>query len=453
MSGPSARGGAAPAGEHPGGAAPVWSASRARRVVLAAQGLAGPRPAASARRVRAVMDRLGVVQIDSVDVLARAHLMPFHSRLDGVDPSDVERLTVARPHRFTEAWAHEASIVPAERRTALVALQSRTWPLATGLPEQERRAAEEQVLALLARHGPLTARELEARGVDAGAREDGWGWNWSRGKRVLEHLFATGAVVAAGRTASFERRYALPSLLWAEGRGGLTPVPPDPAAGDDPALAAALPLTAAAVRALGVASTAAVADYHRLPVALTRRALAVLQERGQAVPVRVRLGEGPAVPAWADPRARAPRTASAVALVNPFDPLVFHRPRVERLFGVRYRIGIYTPAARRERGYYPLLLVQGERLTAQVDLKADRRADPPVLRVRGAWTEDPAAVPGPRDPAPTADEVAAALVGELRRLACWTGAAGVVVDADAPGDLVAPVRGRLRADGPESPGP
>ncbi len=386
MSGPSARGGAAPSGEHPGGAAPVWSASRARRVVLAAQGLAGPRPAASARRVRAVMDRLGVVQIDSVDVLARAHLMPFHSRLDDVDPADVERLTAARPHRFTEAWAHEASIVPAERRTALVALQSRTWPLATGLPEQKRRAAEEQVLALLARHGPLTARELEARGVDAGAREDGWGWNWSRGKRVLEHLFATGAVVAAGRTASFERRYAL-------------------------------------------------------------------HERGQAVPVRVRLGEGPAVPAWADPRARAPRTASAVALVNPFDPLVFHRPRVERLFGVRYRIGIYTPAARRERGYYPLLLLQGERLTAQVDLKADRRADPPVLRVRGAWIEDPAAVPGPRDPAPTADEVAAALAGELRRLARWTGSAGVVVDADAPGDLVAPVRGRLRADGPPSPGP
>ena len=448
MSGTSARGGAASSGEPPGGAAPVWSASRARRVVLAAQGLAGPRPAASARRVRSVMERLGVVQIDSVDVLARAHLMPFHARLEGVDPADVERLFSARPHRFTEAWAHEASIVPAERRSALVALQSRTWPLAADLPEDELRVARQQVLALLARHGPLTAREVGARGVDAGARAPGWGWNWSRGKRVLEHLFATGEVAVAGRTGSFERRYALPSLLWSQGHGGLAPVPADPSAAGDPALTAALPLTAAAVRALGVASTADVADYHRLPVTLTAWALAVLRDRGEAAPVRVRLGPGRPVEAWADPRARTPRTAEAVALVNPFDPLVFHRPRVERLFGVRYRIGIYTPAARRDRGYYPLLLLQGERLTAQADLKADRRADPPVLRVRGAWSEDPAAVPGPRDAAPAVEGVADALAAELRRLAHWAGLADVVVDEHAPGDLVGTVRAHLRDDGP-----
>lgn len=443
-------GGTASSGRVPGDAVPVWSASRARRTALAAQGLAGPRPASSARRVRAVMDRLGVVQIDSVDVLARAHLMPFHARLDDVDPAHVDRLFQRRPWDFTEYWAHEASVVPAASRRALVELQSRSWPRADDLPDAERRAAEQGVLGLLAAHGPLTAREVEARGVEAGERGSGWGWNWSRGKRVLEHLFAEGGVVAAGRTPSFERRYALPEALWPAGRGGRAPVPEDPAADGDARLAAALPLTATALRALGVATADEVADYHRLPVALTRRALEALADRGAAARVDVRLGEGRTAPAWRDPAARTPRAAQAVALLNPFDPMVFHRPRVERLFGVRYRLGIYTPAGRRDRGYYPLLLLQGERLTAQADLKAHRGGPDPRLEVRGAWSEDPATHPDPRGPAPGPEEVAEALAGELVRTARWRGLARVAVAEGAPGDLVPAVRRALARPAPSA---
>ena len=451
----SRRAATAPPGSAPGGAVPVWSASRARRVVLGAQGLAGPRPAASARRVAGVAARLGVVQVDSVDVLARAHLMPFHSRLEDVDPAHVAALTEGRGRRFTEAWAHEASIVPATSRAALTLLQGRRWPLATALPEDRRTAAAADIRALLAAHGPLTAREVRDRRASPCGPGTSWGWNWSEDKRVLEHLFAEGSLASAGRTASFERRYALPELLWPQGESGRAPVPPEPAAGGDARLAAALQLTRIALRAQGVGTADEIADHHRAPVTLTRRALEVLADRGEALEVRLDLGGTRPVPAWADPTARTPRRAGACTLLNPFDPAVFHRPRVERLFGVRYRLGIYTPVDRRVRGYYPLLLLQGERLTAQADLGAVRRGPDPRLELRGAWSEDPAAHPGPAGPGPTPDEVADALAGEALRAARWRGLPRVVVPEGAPGDLAPRVRRALleRDGGRVPPGP
>ncbi|HEY4614913.1 MAG TPA: crosslink repair DNA glycosylase YcaQ family protein [Citricoccus sp.] len=420
---------------------PLLTGSEARRTALAAQVLDRERrtAAVTGRRLRPVLERLSVLQIDSVNILARAHYLPLYSRLGPYDTAGLDRLWNRAPRDWTEYWAHEASLVPTPLRPALVAVQRRTWMHASDLDPAVRRELSRRILELLDASRPLTARQIEARLGDHGRHEGHWGWNWSVVKRVLEGMFAAGEIASAGRNAQFERRFFPVRRL-----SGQEEVPDRHDA--------ALVLVRAASRALGVATEASLADYYRIPVKAAGAAARQLRQAGVLEPVRLPGGRGRELPAWRHAEAKTPRQATARALVSPFDPLVFHRPRVQDLFGVRYRLGIYTPAPKRTRGYYSLLFLLGERLAAQVDLKADR--DTRTLLVRGAWYEEPAgpgmaASGGARTagtPGSGADvgHVCRELAAELGELARWLDLEGVAVEPAAEGDLAPGVAGALR---------
>jgi uncharacterized protein YcaQ len=405
--------------------------AQARRVALRAAGLDRPRTArpdrpATARDVTAVVGRLGVLQIDSVNVFARAHLMPLFARLGPFDPALVDRATGRAPRRLVEAWAHQASLVAPEtyrllgwRRRAFV---TEAWGSVAGVPVRHAPVVGE-VLAILADEGPLTAQEVHTRleHEHPRAARDNWGWNWTVAKTVLEYLFFTGQAASAGRNGAFERRYDLAERV----------LPPAALAADEPDEPDAVRgLVETSVRALGVGTLRCVADYFRLKTAPTAAALAALAEAGVVEEVVVD-GWGPA---WRHAGASVPRTTSARALLSPFDPLVWERRRVEALFGLRYRIEIYTPAPKRQWGYYVLPFLLGDRIAALVDLKADRQDG--LLRVLAAHPTD-GLPPG---------EVAEHLADELRLAAGWLGLDEVVVadrDGTARGDLARPLASAL----------
>jgi uncharacterized protein YcaQ len=277
---------------------------------------------------------------------------------------------------------------------------------------RERAAFVEAAYRQVAERGPIAASEL----IDAGRRRGPW-WGWHDGKRALEWLFWTGDVAAAGRR-NFERLYDLPERV----------LPPEilaaPAPSEDEAIRRLLHLAA---RALGVATAADLADYFRIKMNLARPRLAELVEAGVLIPATV---EGWRQPAYLDPEARVPRRVDRAALLSPFYSLIWYRNRTERLFGVRIRLEIFTPAPQRTHGYYVLPLLVGDRLVARVDLKADRKGG--RLLALGAWAE-----PGEDERA-----AAAALAGELRTMATWLELDGVTVGDK--GDLAARLRRQLR---------
>ncbi|NEK86805.1 winged helix-turn-helix domain-containing protein [Blastococcus saxobsidens] len=378
-------------------------AALARRIALAAQGFAEPRPATAVgtRQLRRLTDRLAVLQIDSVNVLSRSHYLPAFSRL-GPYPRPVLDALSNRRHELFEYWAHEASFLPARLhpflRWRMAAAEQEAW----GSMTRVQRERPEYVAALLDRirvDGPLKASQLQ----EERPNRPGSMWNWHAGKAALEYLFFTGALTATARTAGFERVYDLPErVLPADVLAVPTPSRPD----------AVRELVRTAARALGVATETDLRDYFRLTPADARAAIAELVEAGELQPAEV---AGWARPAYLDPAARRPRWIRARALLSPFDSLVWERPRVERIFGFRYRLEIYTPAEKRVHGYYVLPFLLGDRLVARVDLKADRQAG--VLRVQAAHSEEGVDRPG----------VAAALAEELRLMAGWMGLSDVVV--------------------------
>ncbi len=388
-------------------------AGLARRIALAAQGFADARlpVEVGTRRLRRTAERLAVVQIDSVNVLSRSHYLPFFSRLGPYPRPVLDAVCGARAELF-EYWAHEASFLPVRLhpflRWRMAAAEKEAW----GNMVSVQRERPEYVAALLRRvrdEGPLRASQLAEERPD----RPGSMWNWHVGKAALEYLFFTGALTTRGRTAAFERVYDLTErVLPAEVLGAPTPDRAD----------AIRELVRTAARALGVATERDLRDYFRLSPADARTALAELAEAGEVQPVEV---AGWTAPAWLDPAARRPRWIRARALLSPFDSLVWERPRVERIFGFRYRLEIYTPAAKRVHGYYVLPFLLGDRLVARVDLKADRQAG--VLRVQAAHAEEAV------DPA----EVAAALAEELHLMAGWLGLPDVAVVPR--GDLAAPL--------------
>jgi uncharacterized protein YcaQ len=391
-------------------------AGLARRIALAAQGFADPRPSAGigTRQLRRLTERLAVVQIDSVNVLSRSHYLPAFSRLGSYPRAALDDLT-ARRHAVFEYWAHEASFLPVRLqpylRWRMAAAEQHAWGNMVRL-QRERPGFVAEVLERVRADGPLKAGDL----LEGRRERSGEMWDWHAGKVALEWLFFTGEVTATHRTTSFEKVYDLTERVLPA--AVLQTPTPDPAD-------AVRELVRTASRALGVATERDLRDYFRLRPEAARTAVAELADAGELVPVEV---TGWGAPAWLDPEARRPRWIRARALLSPFDSLVWERPRVERIFGFRFRLEIYTPAAKRVHGYYVLPFLLGDQLVARADLKADRKAG--VLRVQAVHGEEGVDRP----------IVTAALAEELRLMADWLELDDVVVSG--PGDLAADL-GRL----------
>jgi uncharacterized protein YcaQ len=378
---------------------------RARRIALAAQGFADPRPVGriDRRHVRRVFDRVGLIQIDSVNVLVRSQELPLFARL-GPHPRDLLPKMLDAGELF-EYWAHEASLLPIETlpwfRWTMDAKFIR-WP---GLRRMavEHPDVVERVLTVVAERGPIAPSDIAEREGRSGP----W-WGWDNTQRAFAVLFAYGEI-SARRRSNFEREYDLLHRMLP------TEHVETPGLSEEESRRA---MVLRAARSLGVATVADLCDYFRLNVPKTRPVIAALVDEGQLVPATV---AGWKAPAFVPVDVRVPRRVSARALLSPFDSLIWFRDRTERLFGFRYRIEIYTPAPKRVYGYYVLPFLLGDRLVARVDLKADRKAS--ALLVRGAFAEDPASPP----------EVAEELAAELASMAAWLGLDGVVVERN--GDL------------------
>jgi uncharacterized protein YcaQ len=391
------------------------SLMEARRMALAAQGLAAPRPERppGPLQLRRATERLALHQIDSVNVLARAHYLPLYSRLGPYDRTLLDEAAWGPrgKRRLFEYWAHEASLLPLDLHPLM------RWRMARADSGQgmwarlrafagERRGEAMAVLERIRAEGPRAASDLrEGRG------RTGW-WEWSDAKVALEWLFWAGHVTTATRRGGFERVYDLTERV----------IPPHILALPTPSKEEAQrQLIERGARALGVATAADLRDYFRLKPEAGGR-IAELVEDGRLLPVRV---EGWRQAAFLHPDARRPRRTDAAALLVPFDPLVWERSRLERLFGIRYRIEIYTPPEKRVHGYYVLPFLCGEHIAGRVDLKADRQAG--VLRVQSAWAE-------PGAPAEAPERLAA----ELAAMANWLGLDRIAV-ADR-GDLASTLR-------------
>jgi len=386
------------------------TAGEARRIALGAQGFATPRPEGpvAKRHLVKLVDRLGVVQIDSVNVVSRTHYLPAFSRLGAYPRSLLEELAWARKRPLFEYWAHEASLLPLASQPLF------RWRMADahdgvgvwkGVAKflRERREFVDKVLGEIEARGPLAASELEM-----GHKGEGGWWGWSEAKRAVECLFWTGELTTATRRGTFERVYGLPEKVLP--RAVLEA--PTPARED-----AHRELYRRAIRAMGVATSKDLRDYFRMPVEGAKARMAELVEAGEMIPVTVK---GWKEPAFLDPAARWPRRVDAGALLSPFDNLIWFRERTERMFGVRYRIEIYTPAEKRTHGYYVLPFLEGDALTARVDLKSDRKAG--VLIVQSAHAEPWASAATP-----------VRLAQELTLMAGWLGLERVRVERK--GDL------------------
>lgn len=381
------------------------SPALARRIALAAQGFGKPSATPPGiRQLNAVVNRLELLQIDSVNVFERSHYMPAFSRLGAYDKSQLDRLTSGPRSKFTEYWAHEASFIPLEM-----------WPLFRWRMEEYQEQAKasanswsngnrpmlDWLLAELATNGPMAASAIEH---DSNKRSGPW-WGWSDVKTGLEALFRWGQVVIAGRTR-FERVYALPEQVFPTEILNRTVSRHD----------AHRELVSRSARAHGIGTAKDFADYFRLKTAPALTAIHELVDSGELLPVTVPGwgASGKPAAAWVHRDARQPRSMDAAAVLSPFDPVVWERARALRLFDFHYRIEIYTPAPKRVFGYYSLPVLLGDTIVGRVDLKNDRQNG--MLRVQAAWAE-------PGAPADTA----ARLASVLRETATWQGLGEITV--------------------------
>ena len=396
-------------------------------MALLAQGFGRPRGTVGTRQLNLALQRLAVLQLDSVNVFERSHYLPLFARLGAYDKTLLDRLTFTRKAPYIEYWAHQAALIPVDdwplwqwHRDAELAGVGRTkaW-------NRSSTAMTEFLLAELAEKGPLPASKIEH---EANKRSGPW-WGWSEVKSALETMFFDGRVAVAGRT-NFERYYDLPERR----------LPAEVLERSIPKSEAIRELVRQAGEALGVATVRDLADYWRLPQADTKTAITELIEAGELLPVRV---EGWTAQAYLHRDARIPRRIEAIALLSPFDPVVWERARTERMFGFHYRIEIYTPAPQRKFGYYTLPLLQDEALVGRIDLKSDRQNR--TLRVQSAW----------REPGQAPD--VARIAHLLRETAAWQGLESLVVQdwgdlaRDLAAELAVPVVERSRDQPAPSP--
>ncbi len=375
------------------------TAAQARRIALHAQGFNDPRPAGrvDARHLRRVLRRIGLIQIDSVNVLVRSHYMPLFSRL-GPYPLRLLDDAAYRRRELFEAWAHAACFVPVEHyRLLRHRMEERGPPPRMQTVMEDRADYVDSILEEIRERGPLSISDLD----EPGERSGPW-WGWAPGKAVLEWHFAKGALAVSGRR-NFARLYDLTERV----------LPPDVTSNGLPAAEAQRELMRLAARSLGVATAGDLANYYGLSATKARPTLDALVAAGELRDVNV---EGWKQPAYLDPQATLPRQVHARALLTPFDSLIWRRERVERIFDFHYRIEIYVPRPQRRYGYYVLPFLLGDALVGRVDLKAERDAG--TLRVRAAHIEDG------RDPRYVARELAE----ELRSMAAWLDLDRVVVD-------------------------
>ncbi|WP_350023067.1 winged helix-turn-helix domain-containing protein [Pseudomonas protegens] len=381
-------------------ALPSFSLKQARRLALAAQGFGGRQPPASikASRLNQQIERLGLLQIDSVNALVRAHYLPLFSRLGSYPQQllDQAAWSQGRQRTLFEYWGHEASLLPMSmyplmRWRMQRARQGRGIYSQLARFGQERQATLRRVLAAVEQQGALGAGSLSTREERAGP----W-WDWSDEKHALEWLFAAGEVTVSGRRG-FERLYDLPERVIPAAI--LQQMPLEEAQ-------AQRQLLLQAAGALGVATEKDLRDYFRLDPGDSRARLAELCESGELLGCEV---QGWKQSAYCLPGARVPRKVEASALLSPFDSLIWERSRTERLFDFRYRLEIYTPEHKRVYGYYVLPFLHNERIAARVDLRAERAQG--RLAVHAVHEE----------PFGLDEEGVRALALQLRKMADWLG--------------------------------
>ena len=394
------------------------SIDQARRVVLAAQGLAAPARAGPAgpATLRATLERLGAIQIDSINVVARSHELVLAARAGPHDRAAFDRVVYRRRAGF-EYWGHAASFLPMASFRLCLPRMRRLTQATRGWWVDIRRRNQHlygPVLDRIRAEGPLAASAF--RDPD-GPRRGSW-WDWAPAKHVLEDLFDCGTLLVHDRV-NFERRYDLAERV----------LPPGLDTSEPTAAEAARELTLLAARALGVGTAADLADYYRLRPAQAKAALAELVAAGLLQQVAV---EGWAKPAYLLPGTRVPRRlAHPPVLLSPFDSLIWARERTEQLFGFRYRLEVYVPAGKRVHGYYVMPVLADGRLVARLDPKHDRQGDRLLLR---ALHLEPSA-----DPA----EAVAATAAAATRLAAHLGAGRVEAGDAMPATLAAALRATL----------
>ncbi|MBZ9842907.1 winged helix-turn-helix domain-containing protein [Mesorhizobium sp. CA5] len=378
------------------------SLAMARRVALGAQGFNDPRPSGvpDRRHLARVLSRTGLLQIDSVSAVVRAHYMPLYSRLGPYPLTLLDNAAVTRKRAVFEYWAHEASFLPVETYPLMrwrMQRAERGDEMYLGLAKwgRERKEMIDEIYGEVADRGPIAASDIE------GHKGNGGWWGWSEAKHAFEWLFWAGRITTAYRRG-FERYYDLPERVLPQAVLDL----PVPSVED-----AHRELLRISARAHGIATYGDLRDYFRLAPGDTKDRIEELVEAGELLPVKV---EGWDKTAYLHKDARFPRRIEARALLAPFDPVVFERTRTEKLFDFRYRIEIYTPAEKRQYGYYVLPFLLGDRIVARVDLKADRPAS--ILRVHAAYAE-----------AGAPSETAAQLFNELKQMQGWLGLEAIEV--------------------------
>lgn len=380
------------------------SPAEARRVALAAQGFDRPRPSGQpdARHFRRVVDTLGLLQLDYVNVLMPAQFLVLWSRLGAYDRQRFEHLAYGR-REYTEQWAHEASIVPVSS-WPLLEYRRQSYEMHQYNPLRKLRGRAsylDAVLKQVQRDGALTAGDLPPA---PGPKRKPGDWHRSIPRWALEYHFARGDLVVSHRLPNFQRVYDLPERV----------LPREHLERSLSVADAQVELLRLASRALGVATLHDLADYYRLSPRVAAPLVANLVENGDLWPVEV---AGWNQQAYLARDARIPRKIEGFSLLSPFDPVVWFRPRAERLFDFRYRIEIYVPAARRRWGYYVLPFRVGDRIVGRVDLKADRKAS--KLLVLNAHGEDSIDV----------EHCSGCLAAELHALKDWLGLGDIEVEA------------------------